>query len=317
MQPVTGFRSDGAKMGPRALPCGSIRGRPATYAHMGPGPTSPLRRGQDLVRRLWDTVIARFGDDNAEWGLSSRTATLIFLAPFVLALVAVITVPFRDAFRILANEDGIAEWGQWLFLVMLVVIYARLSVALWRQRQRPLAVLYAVATLAVIFTAGEEISWGQRIFHWITPGALEDINNQGETNIHNIGSLLKIFNIVIMAVAFIAALLPLVRWTLWRDRARSIAGYALIPPAVLIPAFGMEFSYRLIRYLLFPEPRYVLTKLSEIAELSFYFALVVFGVLAWRVIVSGWRPPSPTTAAMPASVDVPTPAPDPPADPAA
>jgi hypothetical protein len=262
-----------------------------------------------LVRRLWSTVIARFDDDNAEWGLSTRNATLIFLAPFVLAIVAVVAIPFRDAFRILANEDGIAEWGQWLFLVVLVVIYARLSVALWRQRQRPLAVLYAVATLAVIFTAGEEISWGQRIFHWITPGALEDINNQGETNIHNIGSLLKIFNLVIMVVAFIAAVLPLVRWTLWRDRARSIAGYALIPPAVLIPAFGMEFSYRLIRYLLFPEPRYVLTKLSEIAELSFYFALVVFGVLAWRVIVSGWRPASRRDAAAAGPPDAPTPAP--------
>jgi hypothetical protein len=245
-----------------------------------------------LVRRLWDTVNARFDDDNAEWGVSRRNAVLILLAPFALALVAVVLIPFRDGFRILANEDGIAEWGQWVFLVMLVVIYARLSVALWRQRQRPLALLYLVAMVAVIFTAGEEISWGQRIFHWITPGALEDINNQGETNIHNIGSLLKIFNLVIMVVAFIAALLPLVRWTRWKDRARSIAGYALIPPAALIPAFGMEFAYRAIRLLFLPTPRYTLTKLSEIAELSFYFALVVFGVLAWRVIVNGWRPPS-------------------------
>ncbi len=242
------------------------------------------------MKRLWDTVMARFDDDNAEWGLSRRTAVLIFLVPFALAVVAVVLIPFRPAFAVLANEDGIAEWGQWLFLVALIVIYGRLAVALWRQRQRPLALLYAVAMVAVIFTAGEEISWGQRIFHWITPGALEDINNQGETNIHNIGPILKIFNIVIMAVAFVAAALPVVRWTAWKDRARSIAGYALIPPAVLIPAFGMEFAYRAIRYLFLPAPRYTLTKLSEIAELSMYFALFVFGVLAWRVIVQGWRP---------------------------
>jgi hypothetical protein len=244
------------------------------------------------VKRLWDTVMARFDDDNAEWGLSRRAATLIFLAPFVLAVVATALIPFRPAFGVLANEDGIAEWGQWFFLVGLVVIYARLAIALWQQKQRPLALLYALAMVAVIFTAGEEISWGQRIFGWMTPGALEDINNQGETNIHNIGSILKIFNLVIMIVAFVAALLPIVRWTSWRARARSIAGYALIPPAALIPAFGMEFAYRAIRYLFLPAPRYTLTKLSEIAELSFYFALFVFGVLAWRVIVRGWRPSS-------------------------
>jgi hypothetical protein len=244
------------------------------------------------LKRLWDTVIARFDDDNAEWGLSRRTAILIFLAPFALGIVALSTIPFRPVFGMLANEDGIAEWGQWVFLVALIVIYARLAIALWRQHQRLLALLYAVAMVAVIFTAGEEISWGQRIFGWMTPGALEDINNQGETNIHNIGSLLKIFNVVIMLVAFIAALLPLVRWSAWRGRARSIAGYALIPPVALIPAFGMEFAYRAIRLLFLPTPRYTLTKLSEIAELSFYFALVVFGVLAWRVIVRGWRPSS-------------------------
>lgn len=265
------------------------------------------------MKRLWDTVMARFDDDNAEWGLSRRTAILIFLAPFALGIVAVSMIPFRPVFGMLANEDGLAEWGQWLFLMALIVIYARLAIALWRQHQRPVALLYAVALVAVIFTAGEEISWGQRIFGWMTPGALEDINKQGETNIHNIGSILTIFNLAIMAVAFIAVLLPVVRWSVWRERARSIAGYALIPPAALIPAFGMAFAYRAIRLLFLPTPRYTLTKLSEIAELSFYFALLVFGILAWRVIVRGWRPssdggtlePSPAPASGPAASEPP------------
>jgi hypothetical protein len=246
-----------------------------------------------LLKRFWETVNARFDDDDAEWGLSRRTAIILFLVPFALAFVAVAAIPFRGAFRALANEDGIAEWGQFVLIVVLVPIYARLSLALWRQGQRPLSLLYLLAALAMVFTAGEEISWGQRIFGWLTPGALEDINNQGETNIHNIGPLLKIINLVIMAVALSAAGLPVLRWTLWRDRARSLAGYALIPPALLIPAFGMEFSYRAVRLVLLPTPRYTITKLSEIAELSFYFGLVVFAVLAWRVIVDGWRPSAP------------------------
>ena len=259
-----------------------------------------------MLKRLWETVSARFDDDGAEWGLSRRTAILLFLAPFALALVAVAAIPFRGAFRALANEDGVAEWGQFVCLIILIPVYARLSFALWRQGQRPLALLYAIAAVAIVFVAGEEISWGQRVFGWLTPGALDDINNQGETNIHNIGSLLKILNLIIMAVALVALSLPVLRWSVWRDRARSLAGYALIPPAALIPAFGMEFSYRAVRLLFLPTPRYTLTKLSEIAELSFYFGLVVFGLLAWRVIVGGWRP---------AASDVPTATPPAPATP--
>lgn len=243
-----------------------------------------------MVKRLWDTVIARFDDDRVEWGLSRRTALILFLAPFALAFVAVAAIPFRSAFRTLANEDGLAEYGQFVCLVILIPVYARIAVALWRQRQRPLAGLYVLAALGVFFAAGEEISWGQRIFHWLTPGGLIDVNNQGETNIHNIGGLLKVFNLAIMGIAFVAVVMPLLRWTLWRDRARSVAGYALIAPAVLIPAFAMEFSYRAVRLLFLPTPRYTLTKLAEIGELSFYFGLVVFALLAWRVIVRGWRP---------------------------
>jgi hypothetical protein len=38
----------------------------------------------------------------------------------------------------------------------------------------------------MVVAAGEEISWGQRIFSWQTPDAYEELNMQGETNIHNL-----------------------------------------------------------------------------------------------------------------------------------
>lgn len=255
------------------------------------------------MERLWTTVMSRLDRDNAEWGISRRVATLAVLAPFALALLAVVLIPYREAFRILANEDGIAELLRWVSLVVLAVIYLGLAVALWRHGQRLPAALYMAATLAVIFTAGEEIAWGQRIVHWIAPGTYDDISYQGETNLQTVASFLKVSNLVVMAAAFVGAVLPLVRWSVWRDRVRSIAGYALIPPAALIPAFTLEFTYRAIRLLFLPTPRNTLTKFSEITELSFHIALVVFGLLAWRVIIGGWRPiargdgPAPPAAA--------------------
>ncbi|WMJ74850.1 hypothetical protein RCC89_16985 [Cytophagaceae bacterium ABcell3] len=46
----------------------------------------------------------------------------------------------------------------------------------------------ALIVMGVVFlwAAGEEISWGQRIFDWETAESWKEINDQDETNIHNI-----------------------------------------------------------------------------------------------------------------------------------
>ena len=46
--------------------------------------------------------------------------------------------------------------------------------------------LYLLLALACFFIAGEEISWGQWIFHWATPEGLAAANLQHETNLHNL-----------------------------------------------------------------------------------------------------------------------------------
>lgn len=45
-------------------------------------------------------------------------------------------------------------------------------------------------SLACIYFAGEEASWGQWYFGWKTPDALLGLNDQGETNLHNMSPLL-------------------------------------------------------------------------------------------------------------------------------
>lgn len=47
---------------------------------------------------------------------------------------------------------------------------------------------YLLVTLGCFYFAGEELSWGQHLFGWGTPEYLEQINDQEETNIHNISS---------------------------------------------------------------------------------------------------------------------------------
>lgn len=110
------------------------------------------------------------------------------LALFVVSAKA-ISPPFYQ--RFLSGENGLTE--QATAVVALCGIYMGARVVLLAQRQLPiLEVLWlSIATLGCVYLAGEELSWGQQVFHWRTPGALAAINLQHETNLHNMSSWLN------------------------------------------------------------------------------------------------------------------------------
>lgn len=43
-------------------------------------------------------------------------------------------------------------------------------------------------TLGCFYLAGEELSWGQQLFQWQTPDEIAALNDQNETNLHNMSS---------------------------------------------------------------------------------------------------------------------------------
>ena len=48
--------------------------------------------------------------------------------------------------------------------------------------------VYILGGMAMVFAAGEEISWGQRIFGFATPDLLMTLNEQKEFTVHNIAT---------------------------------------------------------------------------------------------------------------------------------
>lgn len=76
----------------------------------------------------------------------------------------------------------------WLFLAGLLLI----ATAFMERRALPLCI-YILSGVALLFGAGEEISWGQRIFGFHTPDYLMGLNSQHEFNIHNLTGLSFIF----------------------------------------------------------------------------------------------------------------------------
>jgi hypothetical protein len=119
----------------------------------------------------------------------------------------------------MVQEDHLIENGSVVFWVLGALAgIVGLVRGTRKSRARTLAYLGLIALC--IMCGGEEISWGQRIFHFRGPDFLIATNKQRETNLHNIGS------IAIFAHFFFLLGLTLF-WVLPRvlERSRGMSNY--------------------------------------------------------------------------------------------
>ncbi len=86
------------------------------------------------------------------------------------------------------GERGLIELLTPLLSAFGAVIGFRLLMRLRPSGDRLLSGWVGLLTLGCIYFAGEELSWGQHLFGWQTPEMMERINDQQETNLHNVRS---------------------------------------------------------------------------------------------------------------------------------
>jgi len=91
-------------------------------------------------------------------------------------------------FENILYENGFVENLQILFLIIsiyfLIISFKKLNL------KKIIKIFLTIKILALIYYLGEEISWGQHFFKWVSPEFFLKNNNQGETNLHNISNLL-------------------------------------------------------------------------------------------------------------------------------
>ena len=90
---------------------------------------------------------------------------------------------FHDSYVV---EDGFTEWFTVAALFATFVICARRLWVLRSVRSIGFLVITGFLTLFSFFGAGEEISWGQRLFGFQSPEFFIDNNAQQETGLHNL-----------------------------------------------------------------------------------------------------------------------------------
>jgi hypothetical protein len=129
---------------------------------------------------------------------------------FILAMSACELFLAGEIISSIVAENGPLEILQFLILC-LAFIFA--LICLYRTRKQPLLALwYVLAALGCLYTAGEEISWGQQFFKWATPETWLAVNDQQETNLHNTTSWLDQKPRLILEIGVIAGglILPLI-----------------------------------------------------------------------------------------------------------
>ena len=84
-------------------------------------------------------------------------------------------------------ENGFIENLQAIFVLVSIIILIKIKFNLKKINFVNLFIIIKI--FALIYYLGEEISWGQHFFKWDSPVIFQEINNQKETNLHNISNL--------------------------------------------------------------------------------------------------------------------------------
>jgi len=135
------------------------------------------------------------------------------------------------SFKMTVQEDGPTENASavmWLCSVLaMAVAWSRTSRRTWLTN-----VMFGGMTFFFFLCLGEEISWGQRIIGFASPEIMKEINHQGETTLHNVGSTLAFNNLFFMVYLSVFLFYPLV--VLKLPTLRRLAAIHR-PPMVTLP----------------------------------------------------------------------------------
>lgn len=148
------------------------------------------------------------------------------------------------------KEDGPSEWMGFfiLFYGSLIAIYLLYKKF---EAEKKLDLTYTVLgllTLAMIFAAMEEISYGQRIFNWSSGEFFQSNNAQKETNLHNmVVNGVKLNKLIFGKILFLAILTHNIIFPLmvkkyeWAKKLHKIVGNfsPLVPQIILLALIAL------------------------------------------------------------------------------
>ena len=138
-------------------------------------------------------------------------------------------------FHALCRED---YWVENLTAVWFLLAGLLLFGTAWKERSFFRRCVYILGGMAMVFAAGEEISWGQRIFGFATPDFLMGLNKEKEFNAHNISY--ETFDSIYRDGTLILCMATSAAFFFRKDRLFGIP----LPSILLMLGFLMILSYQ-------------------------------------------------------------------------
>jgi hypothetical protein len=190
---------------------------------------------------------------------------------------------------LLNNENGLVEQGTVIILVFGIFFGLKIL--------KPASIVpsifikswFCLLTLSCLYFAGEEISWGQHIFYWSTPDSLKLINDQYETNIHNISSWFdqKPRLLFLLWVLVAGIFVPVYFFFKNAAHENNNWGYWFWPPIIVLPTAIMSIGIKILEK--FAEHFSVTTiadqiRLSELQELFLAYFLMLYLLISYKKI---------------------------------
>lgn len=203
---------------------------------------------------------------------------LNYLRAYIITVIVVLGLSYSVYFFLdeatiasLGDEDHFFEWMTSLCFLFSSGIFLYLAA-----KKRNLIFLLLGAAFFVGF--GEEISWGQRIFHFSTPESLLAVNVQEEFNFHNIATWEINFIFKVFTLAY-GLILPFLVFHVQRLEDVAMKIRVFIPPVAigvfflidwLLFKFFLEF---VLAYGMTPKYYFALTEIYEFGT-SFILLLI-------------------------------------------
>lgn len=149
-------------------------------------------RIQRIVQKITNASLKNY-TRNRKMGQKNKR-NLLVVASFSLVMITMCSILLFDenSVRLLTMEDGLVEnIGAFSFFIAAVLFFTTYTRSLGSGNNiggfcTKKNIFYLLLGILFLIACGEEISWGQRIFNWQTPGIFSNLNMQGETNIHNL-----------------------------------------------------------------------------------------------------------------------------------
>ena len=187
------------------------------------------------------------------------------------------------------NEShGLLELSHWLMPLAASLISIRLLLLPSVRRQRHLFAWLVLAALGTFYVAGEEMSWGQHYFDWATPEGWRSLNDQNETNVHNISSWFDQKPRTLLEIGVIVGGLVLPWLMILRPNLKSRPMAVIVPPLSCFPAALLAelsaLSERSVNW--FGGKVYLFHRTSEVQEFYFYYFALLYLVVLRRRLVS-------------------------------